>query len=92
MSSKGDKATGTILSDIEGDTLDRERVSDLREDVTGWLSNARADAAIVAAKLQRAHRDSCEFEPVVAMVLTPLIKAAREIEQRLNELIAIRGK
>ena len=73
---------------LEGD---RERVSDRREDVTSWLSNATDDVSSLIRQLGRAHADACEFEPVTAMVILPLMAAAREIEAKLAELTSVRG-
>jgi hypothetical protein len=74
---------------LEGD---RERVSDRREDVTSWLSNATDDVSSLIRQLGRAHADACEFEPVTAMVILPLMAAAREIEAKLAELTSVRGQ
>lgn len=64
--------------------------SDARQDLTDWLSYSVGNVKELRISLLRAHQIASHSEPIVAMVLLPIIKDARRIERRLNELIGVR--
>jgi len=78
------------MSTLLSDQLDQERIEDAHADLSEWLVNARTDLASFATSLHRAHREATIAEPVTALYILPMIKAARELEQQLSELIEVR--
>lgn len=62
----------------------------IKQSLDNWIKDSQYYVRDLAVQLQRTHGVACENEPITAMVILPLIAQAREIEQRLTELLAVK--